>query len=86
MRSFNHPVRPQQQFVAHFDSERIGGLAVENQRIAGRLLERQIAGPGALENLVDKNRGAAEVVAKISAIGGDVPIIVERGRMTAPIW
>ena len=52
--SLNHLVRALQQRLRDGDAERLCGLQVDHQLELGGLLHRDIAGPGALENLVDE--------------------------------
>ena len=41
-------------------AERLGRLHIKDELVFGRLLDRYVGGLGALENLVDITRGAAE--------------------------
>src|SRR5207237_1095628 len=49
-RSFDHLVGAQQDRGRDGEAERLGGLEIENRLERGRLLHRQVAGLGALEN------------------------------------
>src|SRR5262249_31919313 len=59
---FNHFIRPEQQRRRDGEAERLGGLEVDDKFERGRLLHWEVARLGALEDLVDIGRGAAEVV------------------------
>src|SRR5499427_1980640 len=54
-------------------SERVGGLAIDHQVEFRRLLDRQVARLGALDNLVDERCGAAEEIEEALADGSTVP-------------
>ena len=58
-----------QQRLRHGQAQRLGGLQVDHQLEARRLLHRQVGGPGALENAVDIGGGTAEQVAVAGAVG-----------------
>ena len=45
-------------------SQRGGGLQVDDQLETGRLLDRQIRGFGALQDLVDERGGALEILSR----------------------
>src|SRR5262252_1991729 len=49
-------------------SERVGGLAIDHQVEFRRLLDRQVARLGALDNLVDERCGAAEEIGEVLAV------------------
>jgi hypothetical protein len=51
--SLNHLIRPQQEPRRDREAEGLGGLQVDDQLERCRLLDWQIAGLGALEDLVD---------------------------------
>src|SRR5262245_29583114 len=67
--------------------ESIGGLTIDHQMEFGRLLDRQVAGLCALENLVDERRGATEEIEEVLAIAHQptslhVIALWEHGRQT----
>src|SRR5439155_17477767 len=66
-------VRPEQERLRHRESERLGGLEVDDQLELGRLLDGQIPGLRTLENLVHVGGGAAVQVRKVRAIGHETP-------------
>src|SRR5262245_28772055 len=49
-------------------AERVGGLAIDHQVEFRRLLDRQVAGLGAFEDLIHIRRGAAEKIGKVLAV------------------
>src|SRR6266852_2793167 len=55
-------IRPLQQRRRDCQAEGLGGLEVDNQLELGRLLDGEIAGLGALEDLVDVASSMAELV------------------------
>src|SRR5262245_66342910 len=87
--SFNHLVGEREQPVRNLEAERLGGLEVDHQLELGRLLDRQIARLGALENPADVNAGLAIGVRKVRSIAhqtpgcGVLPQIVDRGNRIA---
>ncbi len=54
-----HVVRPLQHLLRDRDAERLGGFQVDDQSECFWLLDRQVGGIGALEDLVDKTRRLA---------------------------
>jgi hypothetical protein len=56
-------VRPQQQPLRDRQPERLGGLEVDDQFELRRLLDGQVGGLGAFENLVDVDRAARRYMA-----------------------
>ena len=54
----DHLIRLEQECRGEREPERLGSLEVEDQLELGRLLHGQVAGLGALENLIHIERGA----------------------------
>jgi hypothetical protein len=50
---FNHLIRPLQERRRDRQTEGLGGLEVDHEFELRRLLDGQVGGPGALEDLVD---------------------------------
>src|SRR5712692_1984197 len=65
----DHLVRPPQQRLRDREAEGLGGLQVDHKFELRGLLDREIAGLGALEDLVDKASGAATQVGKAGSVG-----------------
>src|SRR5262249_29632918 len=59
LRLFDHLVGAGEQDRWQVDTNRFGGLDVDDERELGRLLDRQVGRLGALENLVHIGRGAS---------------------------
>src|SRR5499427_3127974 len=57
---FDHLVGEDVELRRDRHAERVGGLAIDHQVEFRRLLDRQVAGLGAFEDLVDVRGGAAE--------------------------
>src|SRR6267142_5901456 len=55
----DHLIRPPQQRGWDREADGFGGLEVDDQLEFRRLLDRQVAGPGALEDLVDEDGAAS---------------------------
>jgi hypothetical protein len=53
---FDHLVGPHQEQFRNCETERLGGLQIDDQRIFGRLLDRQVARLGALQDPIDIGR------------------------------
>src|SRR5262249_44730155 len=68
---FDDLVGAQQDRCWHFEADRLGRLEIEDKLEFCRLLDRNIAGLAALENLVDENRRAVQGCDKINAITDD---------------
>src|SRR2546427_111404 len=64
----NHLIRPQQQRGWDGEAERFRGLEVDDQLELGGLLDGQISGLGALQDLVDEVRGAAALVCQACCV------------------
>src|SRR6266852_1228654 len=68
-RSFDHLIRPLQERRGDGQAERLRGLEVDNQFERSGLLDGQVGGPGALENLVDVASGTSLHLGSIYSIG-----------------
>jgi hypothetical protein len=55
----NHLIRPLQERRRDREAERLGGLEVDDQFVLSRLLDGQVGGLGAFEDLVHVTGGAA---------------------------
>src|SRR6516225_7894927 len=67
-RLFNHLVGGRKQRRRNLDSERFGGLEIDEQIELCRLLEGNIAGSGAVENLLQQARRAVKALLLIAPI------------------
>jgi hypothetical protein len=84
--SFDHLIGADEQRWRHGEAERLGHLHVDHEFEFCRLLDRQICGPGAFENLVDVAARVAEQIGYVGAIDdqsavGELPEKVDRGQM-----
>src|SRR5215475_3345613 len=70
-------VRLQQDRLGNRDPERPGGFQIDQQLVLDGLLDRQVAGPGALEDLVDVGRRAAKQVDEAHAVGHQATVADE---------
>src|SRR5215468_6582608 len=61
-------IRPQQQRLRDGEPERLGGLEVDDQRELRGLLDRQVTGLGALEDLVDIDSGAPPQISEVRTV------------------
>jgi len=66
---FDHFVRADHEGQRHVDAERFGGFEVDDQLESRRLLDGEIGGFGALEDLVYIHRAASKQVVDVRAIG-----------------
>jgi hypothetical protein len=66
---FDHLIGAQQEGLGHLEAEHLGGGEIEDQVELGRLLDRQVAGLCAAQNLIDIVRGAAGCAASPSVFG-----------------
>src|SRR5215471_7072403 len=57
---FDHLVGAQEKGLGQLQPERLGGRQVDDEVELGRLLDRELGGPGAAQNLVDIIAGAPE--------------------------
>src|SRR5262247_4141899 len=60
--SFDHLIRPLQERRRDREAESLGGLEVDDQLELNGLFDRKVGGFGALQDLVDIGRGAAEEI------------------------
>jgi hypothetical protein len=67
--SLDHLVGAREHRWRHFQTKRLGGLDVDNQLELRRLLNGEIAGLGAFENLVHVGGGAPNLINKVRSIG-----------------
>src|SRR6266404_8044680 len=67
--SLNYFIRAHHQRLWDGDAERLCGLDIDDQLDSGRLLDRQVGGLGAFEDLVDVDGGATVHVDNGWAIG-----------------
>src|SRR3990170_1928946 len=81
--SFNHLIRPNQQRLGDRQPEGLGGLEVEHQLELGGLLDGEVAGLRALEDLVDVASGAAEQVGHAGPVGHKPPGVHSLSRCVA---
>ena len=58
---FDHLVGAREQRGGHVEAERLGGREINDEIEFGRLLNRDIAGLGAAQNLVDQFGSAMEL-------------------------
>src|SRR6266481_5492443 len=83
--SLDHGVRPPKYRLRDRQAEGLGGLEVDDQLELRRLLDGQVRGVGAFEDLVDVGRGAAIQISIVRSIGHKAPGIdilpkLEHGR------
>ena len=83
----DHLIRAQQDRLWDGETERFGGLEIDHQFELGRLLDRQIAWLGTLQDLVDVFGRSAEEVIEARSIGDQRAVRDEvlRGNQ-AGIW
>jgi hypothetical protein len=55
----NHLIGPQQERLGDCKAQRLRGLEIDHEVVLRRLLDGEIGGLGALEDLVDEGGGAA---------------------------
>jgi hypothetical protein len=65
--------RPLQKRRRDRQPEGLGRLQVDHQLVLGRLLDREVAGLGALEDLVHVGGGAPKQISKVRSIGHKAP-------------
>src|SRR5258708_29459686 len=68
---FDHFVSQQLHRYRYIDAERLGGLHVDDQLEPGGLLDGEVGGLGALEDLVHVHRAAPKQVVDVGAIGDE---------------
>src|SRR6202795_1982260 len=81
VQSLDDLIRPPQHRLREGQAEGPGGLEVDDQLELRRLLDGQVAGLGALENLVHVGRGAPKQISKVRSIGHKAP-----GIDKLPLW
>jgi hypothetical protein len=69
----DHLIRPPEERRRDRQAEGLRGLEVDHQLELGGLLDGEIAGLGALEDLVDVDGGMAKLVGVVRAIAGQAP-------------
>src|SRR5262249_43265293 len=84
---FDHLVGEGEQLVRHREPERLRSFQVDHQLEPSRLHDWQIAGLGALQNLVDKRSGVAGSLGLVDAVtheaaGFDSSTVVEYRRQS----
>src|SRR6516162_6454562 len=57
IRLFDHLIGEHEEVVWHFDPERPGGFEIDDEFEFGRLLDRDVAGLGPAQNLIDELGG-----------------------------
>src|SRR5262249_47482900 len=67
--SFDHVVGEHEKIVRHFEPERLGGGKIDGEVEFGRLLDRDIAGFGPTQNLVDDFGSAPEHIWEVWSVG-----------------
>jgi len=67
--SLDHLIRPEEKRRREREAKRLGRLEVDDQLECSRLLDGEIGGFGALENLVDIGGGTPIVVGPTRSIG-----------------
>src|SRR5713101_4410501 len=72
-RSLDDLIRPPQQRRRDPQPEGLGGLEVDDQLELRRLLDGQVGGLGAFENLVHVGRGAPKQISSVRSIGHKAP-------------
>src|SRR5467141_1888068 len=72
-RSLNHLIRPLQERRRDRQAERLGGLHVDDQLELRGLLDGQVGGLGALEDLVHVGSGVAKKPSNVLSIGHKAP-------------
>src|SRR3990172_3202692 len=83
--SLNDLIRPLEERLRDRQAEGLGGLEVDHQLELRRLLDGQVGGLGALEDLIDIRGGTSEQVSKVRPIGHQ-PTVFPRGPLAAPRW
>jgi len=82
--SFDHLVGQIEHARRNGQAERLGGLEIDDQLECRRLLDRQIGGLGALEDLSDINADLAKGAGKTGSIAdqaagsGELPHLIHR--------
>jgi hypothetical protein len=80
-RSFDDLIGAEQDHRWQDDTEGFRGLLVDDEADPGRLLNGQVAGPGALENPVDVPRTLPEHGVDISAVLQEAPTLGKAGDL-----
>jgi hypothetical protein len=69
----NHPVGEREHGRRNRQPQRLRGLEVDGEVEPSRLLDRQIAGPFAIEDAADMAAGQAKCIRKICPVAGQAP-------------
>src|SRR6267378_1903950 len=83
---FNYLIRPPQQRGRDREAEGFGGLEVDDQLELRGLLDGQIAGFGALEDLVNVDSGAPEEILRVRRIANKAAILRDMGVIRRQRW
>src|SRR5262245_26479377 len=79
--SLDHLVRDLLEVQRDIETERLRGLEVDEKLELGRLLHRQFAGLGALQNLVGIHRGSAAHLDLIGGVGNQRAVFKSLARV-----
>src|SRR5262245_27597523 len=71
----DHVVRAPEERRRKDETEHLGSLEIDHQLELGRLLDGQVAGLGALEDLVDIGGRASERVGRAGPIGHEAAVV-----------
>src|SRR5262249_11277826 len=76
----DRPVSPHEHGSGEGDAHGAGRLLIENRLELGGPLDGQITGAGALEDLVDEDRGAAVHLGEVDTVGHEASSLRELGE------